>query len=593
MEPTTQAAAEWKSGMGTAFILIAAYNELENLKILLPLLMRLPDNYSILIVDDNSPDGSGVWLREFRTRNPRIHLVERPGKLGYGSAIIAGFRYVADKGAQVVVTMDADLSHDPVAVPHLVKTLDRADVVVGSRYKGGCRVLNWALKRLFVSVLANLYVKTLLRMPYADCTSGFRAYRVSSLLADANLDKVKSNGYSVLVELLYRLHRKGNRVVEYPIVFSERREGQSKMSGRVMLEAAINPFVFWLKIGLPFSPSRKQRGRERGFAMLPTSSSHEEPGAEQQAAQGDGKRVKSGFLNFIARYGYSIIVLFIFVIFFSIYYSLSGVFPRIGWKFEWKNLSHTLSPLTIWDNEQGQELNIMDEYISYTLGDSLHFAWRMITRSEGRKANFLDIDEIVHGWKNPEKIYLFKSWEFSPALTKAGYKLSAVGQIKKRHDVDDFRSIVSSSDGTVLILFLNGGSPTNLTPEQQSSIALAGFAGFQNIKYGEAYAGVARDTDGKVLLISEKISPHLAEMKLNIEPWGEVEIRSSLSGIFPEELKDKPSMIKTGSERTYVGGRGEGLYLLVLPSNGKKPRGYYLDVQTPYYVAQKIAANDK
>lgn len=226
-------------------ILIVTYGELANLKVLLPLLFE--QGLHVLIVDDNSPDGSPAWLREQAAHEPRLHPIIRAGKLGYGTAVLEGMRHALELGTTHLITMDADLSHDPAAIPAMCAMLEEADVVLGSRYVGGCRVLNWQLGRLIVSVCANQYVRTVLRLPYADCTSGFRGYRAEVLRDQLRMQVIRSNGYSILVEILYQLHRAGARIVECPIVYSERREGQSKMSKRVMLEALINPWLFIFK----------------------------------------------------------------------------------------------------------------------------------------------------------------------------------------------------------------------------------------------------------------------------------------------------------------------------------------------------------
>lgn len=230
---------------------IAAYEERANLEILLPRLLALNSRPEVIVVVDASTDGTSEFLKSLQAQEPRLHPVIRERKLGYGSATLEGFQYAAEMGARRLVTLDADLSHDPEEIESLVGALDKADVVIGSRYCGGCRVLNWALHRLALSVLANTYVKTILRLPFSDCTSGFRAYRVDFLREHLRANLIRSDGYSVLVEILYRLVRRKARVVEVPIVFHERREGQSKMSRRVMFEAAWMPFWLWLKVGLP------------------------------------------------------------------------------------------------------------------------------------------------------------------------------------------------------------------------------------------------------------------------------------------------------------------------------------------------------
>ena len=308
----------------------------------------------------------------------------------------------------------------------------------------------------------------------------------------------------------------------------------------------------------------------------------------RETADQDKKRGNTRLSEFLFQYAYSFLILFVFLIFFSIYYSVSKVFPRLGGKFGWTNLSHIVSPLTIRDNEKDPEINLIDEYQSYTLGDSLLFRWRVLAGSEGPKVNFFDIEEIVHGWESPAKIFFFKSWEYHAPLSKAGYdKFYPVGQIKERSDVEELRSIISDSRGAILVLLLNGLSPTNLTADQKEIITKSGFPGFRRVGYGEAYAAILWNQDGRMDVISEVRAPRLVETATKIDRWGEIEVRSSLDVFFADELKDKPSVIRVGHDRTFFPGKGAGLFLLVLPSSGKTPKGYYLNSYTPYYVAEK------
>jgi dolichol-phosphate mannosyltransferase len=223
-------------------VVIATYNERANIERLIPDLMESSVSPHVVIVDDNSPDGTGQAVQEFIKRHPgRISLVERSRKQGYGSAVVAGFRKVIGGDFDIVVTMDADFSHDPVAIPDMVAPLDEADLVIGSRYVGGIRILNWSMSRLLLSSCANLYVNTILRYHISDCTSGFRAYRVP-VLRSIDLDRASSRGYSFLVELLELVVRAGYSVHEVPIVYTERRAGKSKMSRGVIAESVIRPW---------------------------------------------------------------------------------------------------------------------------------------------------------------------------------------------------------------------------------------------------------------------------------------------------------------------------------------------------------------
>lgn len=232
------------------WIVLATYNELPNLQKLVPILLDTVPEARVLIVDDNSPDGSPEWLRHEAAAQPRLVPLIRERKAGYGGAILAGFGHALERGAQQVATLDADFSHDPAELPQLLEALDEADVAIGSRYHDGVRVLNWHPHRLLLSLFANRYVRTILNIPVDDATSGFRAYRRTALQALMQA-RINSIGYSFLVEILYFLHRRGMKIVEIPIIYTERREGQSKMSGRVIREAVFRPWLLRL--------SRRQR----------------------------------------------------------------------------------------------------------------------------------------------------------------------------------------------------------------------------------------------------------------------------------------------------------------------------------------------
>ncbi len=231
----------------TRLILIATYNEAENI---VPLLEQLREHVpaaEILVVDDQSPDGTADRVREAAVRDSQIHLLEREGTPGYGLSMLDGFRWAVDRGLDQVATLDADFSHDPAVLPRLFEALDwGGDVVIGSRYVDGVRVLNWEVSRLLLSMAANQYVRMWLRFPFVDCTSGFRAYRTEVLRALLKIG-IASHGYSFLVEILFWAHRSKYRVTEVPIVYSERRRGQSKMSKSIIFEAAMNPARLWIK----------------------------------------------------------------------------------------------------------------------------------------------------------------------------------------------------------------------------------------------------------------------------------------------------------------------------------------------------------
>ena len=220
--------------------IVVTYNEATNIGKLLPEILRNVPTSSVLVVDDSSPDGTGEVVRALAARDPRVEILSRPAKSGYGSAAIAGFQYAVRHGYDVVATLDADFSHDPADLPRLIDALTTADVSIGSRYVGGIRILNWGVRRLLLSLAANSYVRLLGGLSCVDCTSGFRAYRVEAL-KKAAFDRVSSTGYAFLPELLFALNRV--TVQEVPICYTERRVGQSKMGTHVIAEAILRPWV--------------------------------------------------------------------------------------------------------------------------------------------------------------------------------------------------------------------------------------------------------------------------------------------------------------------------------------------------------------
>ncbi|MCA9728822.1 MAG: polyprenol monophosphomannose synthase [Candidatus Eisenbacteria bacterium] len=216
-------------------VVIPTYNEVDNVQTLLPRILQL-SNFQVLVVDDNSPDGTARAVRQMAAQNPRIHLLERPGKLGLGSAYIAGFRYALEQGVDVIFEMDADFSHDPAALPSFVEAIDDADLVLGSRYLHGVTVVNWPLKRLILSYSANVYAGILTGLPVKDATGGFKAFR-REVLEAIDLDRIRSDGYSFQVEMTFHCWRKGFVIKEIPIVFADRRVGISKMNRKIIFEA--------------------------------------------------------------------------------------------------------------------------------------------------------------------------------------------------------------------------------------------------------------------------------------------------------------------------------------------------------------------
>ena len=221
-----------------AVVIVPTYNEAQNVPALLQQVMDLPGEISAVVVDDGSPDGTADLVRQLMASYPdRIGLIERGAKKGLGTAYIAGFKHALAAGFEYICEMDADFSHNPRDLPLLIEACRAgADLALGSRYVGGVRVVNWPLSRLILSYGAGVYTRAITRLPVHDVTAGFRCFR-RRVLEALDLDRVRSNGYSFQIEMTYRAWRKGFRVVEVPIVFTERTEGQSKMSKAIVREA--------------------------------------------------------------------------------------------------------------------------------------------------------------------------------------------------------------------------------------------------------------------------------------------------------------------------------------------------------------------
>ncbi len=221
---------------GRLLVVIPTYNEAENVGAVLPKVLNSSPGTEVLVVDDNSPDGTSKVVEDISRNDNRVHLLIRGGKAGLGTAYVAGFRYAIEKGYDYVVEMDADLSHEPAEIPKFRQALfNHADVAVGSRYAAGVSVLNWPMKRLLLSYGGNLFARVVTGVPVNDMTSGFKAFKIE-VLKSINLDTIRSNGYAFQVEMNVRAYRRGFKLVEVPIVFTERRVGTSKMSKRIVLE---------------------------------------------------------------------------------------------------------------------------------------------------------------------------------------------------------------------------------------------------------------------------------------------------------------------------------------------------------------------
>lgn len=225
-------------------VIIPTYNERENVGTVLERVMQQPGDLDALVVDDGSPDGTPGVVRKMSAVYPdRITMIEREGKLGLGTAYLAGFEYALARDYDIICGMDADLSHNPDDLPRLIEAVwgNQADMTVGSRYIGGVRVVNWPLSRLVLSYSAGIVTRVITRMPFRDVTAGYLCYHRRTLDC-LDFSRIKTNGYSFLVEMKFRIWRKGFRIKEIPITFTERTEGQSKMSKAIIWEAA---FKIW------------------------------------------------------------------------------------------------------------------------------------------------------------------------------------------------------------------------------------------------------------------------------------------------------------------------------------------------------------
>ena len=215
----------------------STYNERFNIARLIPAILAQDPSLEILVVDDGSPDGTGAIVDGIATNNPRVHVIHREGKLGLGTAYIAGFRWALERKYDLVFEMDADFSHNPERLPEFLESIRESDVVLGSRYQDGhVNVVNWPMSRLFLSYAANIYARFVTGLPIFDTTGGFKCFR-RNVLESIDLNSVKSNGYAFQIEMSYRAWKRGFRLLEIPIIFVDRTEGVSKMSKKIVREA--------------------------------------------------------------------------------------------------------------------------------------------------------------------------------------------------------------------------------------------------------------------------------------------------------------------------------------------------------------------
>lgn len=219
-----------------SLLIIPTYNEIDNIEKMISTVTQLYPSINILIIDDGSPDGTADIVKKFKDTNQNIHLIERTGKLGLGTAYITGFKWALERDFEYVLEMDCDFSHDPKDIEKLISAAQTNDLVIGSRYVDGIRIINWPFRRLLLSYCASIYTRFITGIEVLDVTGGFKCFKRSSLEA-LNLDGVISNGYSFQVELNFKIWSKGLKIKEVPIIFTERRDGQSKMHGGIVKEA--------------------------------------------------------------------------------------------------------------------------------------------------------------------------------------------------------------------------------------------------------------------------------------------------------------------------------------------------------------------
>ena len=227
--------------MEKTLVVTPTYNEAENIERFITQVLAQHPSIEMLIVDDHSPDGTAAIVERMMQGDPRIHILKRPGKMGLGTAYVDGFRYAIAHGYDFVFEMDADFSHNPDEVPRFLEKAKGCDLVIGSRYTNGVRVVNWPIRRLILSYAANVYTRIITGMPVKDATGGFKCFR-RRVLEAIDLDRVHSNGYAFQIEMNFKAWCKGFNLCEHPIIFVDRTSGQSKMSRKIVYEAV---FMVW------------------------------------------------------------------------------------------------------------------------------------------------------------------------------------------------------------------------------------------------------------------------------------------------------------------------------------------------------------
>ncbi len=229
-----------------SLVIIPTYNELDNIQKLIPDILGRDQSLDILVVDDNSPDGTADYVKKLSNSLERVKLIKREKKMGLGTAYIEGFKFALANGYNYVFEMDADFSHDPRELKKFLRKIKEYDLVLGSRYLTGVNVVNWPMRRLLLSYFANLYTRIITGMPVKDATGGFKCFK-REVLEAINLDEVKSNGYSFQIEMTFKAWKKGFRIGEIPIIFIDRVKGTSKMSKKIVREAVLMVWKLRLK----------------------------------------------------------------------------------------------------------------------------------------------------------------------------------------------------------------------------------------------------------------------------------------------------------------------------------------------------------
>lgn len=243
--------------MNPVLVIVPTYNERDNLPNLVKRINAQPVQADILVVDDNSPDGTGQLADEIAAANPTVHVLHRKVKDGLGRAYIAGFQWALARHYEFIFEMDGDFSHNPADLPAFVEAAQTADLAIGSRYCNGIRVINWPLSRLVLSLGAAQYVKLITGMPFTDPTGGYKCFRRAALQA-VDLERIRSNGYSFQIEMTHKIWRQGLKVVEVPIIFTDRFVGSSKMSRNIVWEALAMVWRLWFQNGLRRRPRTKR-----------------------------------------------------------------------------------------------------------------------------------------------------------------------------------------------------------------------------------------------------------------------------------------------------------------------------------------------